>query len=162
MPYRKPIALLLTWTVLVLVGLRLVPSSELLFDPPVFAYVLVVPLLTGLATAGPRGVSRALLDGLAADARDLPVGRRAAGAAILRSLGGTALAAGLLGFFSVVIMTFNSLAASGGQAGPANLLQGLPAMVIAPVYGLGLKAFFFDALADGLEGSESGLGADLE
>lgn len=161
MTYRKPIALLLTWTVLVLVGLRLVPSARLLFDPPVMAYVVIVPLLAGLAIAGPQGLYRALRDALAGDAEDLPQPRRSEGASLLRSLGGAAVASGLLGFFTVMIATFNRLAASGGQTEASDLLLGLPAMVIAPVYGLALKAFLFDALADALEGSEPGLAAEL-
>ena len=35
-------------------------------------------------------------------------------------------------------------------------------MTLAPVYGLALKAFLFDPLAEGLEAAEPGLGAELE
>ncbi len=161
MSYRRILALLLTWTVLVLVANRLVASPRLLFDPPVVAYVAVVTLLAGLASTGPRGLVSALGDALSRDAADLPEERRRVGASTLRSLGGAAVAAGLLGFFGVLIATFNGIVSTSGQASPHDVFLGLPAMVIAPLYGMALKAFLFDALAEGLEGSEPGLGAEL-
>jgi hypothetical protein len=159
---HKPLTLLLSWTVVVVVANRLVPDPGLWFDPAALAYVVVLPLLIGLATAGPGQLAEAFRDGLSMRPADLPAERRAAAASILHSMGGTAVAAGLLGFFGMLITTFNGIASSDGQATPGNLLGEVPSMVLAPLYGLALKTFLFDPLGQGLEEFESGLGADLE
>jgi len=160
--YRKPLALLLTWAVVVLVANRLAFSPRLWFDPAVLAYVLVVPLLVGLAAVGPRDLVWTLRDALGPDPDELPAARRAQAAATLAALSGASVAAGVLGFFGMLINTFNAIAMSGGLAQPSQLLSGVPAMTLAPVYGLALKAFLFDPLAEGLEAAEPGLGAELE
>lgn len=159
---RKPLALLLTWGVLVLVANRLAFSPRLWFDPAVLAYVLALPLLVGVAMVGPAELLRVFQDAFAARPEDLSIERRAHAAATLNALGGCAVAAGVLGLFGMLIAAFNSIASSGGQASAHDLLAGVPSMVLAPVYGLALKAFLFDALAEGLEAAEPGLGADLE
>ena len=159
---RRPLALLLSWTVVVLVANRLVPDPDLWFDPAALAYVVVLPLLIGLATAGPAQLAGALADGLSSRQADLSRESRTASASTLYSMGGTAVAAGLLGFFSVLITTFNGIAATGVQATPGDLLGEVPSMMLAPLYGLALKVLLFDALAGGLDAAEPSLGADLE
>ena len=150
-----------TWIVLLLVGLQMVPSARDLFDLPVLAYVLFLPWLGSLAVHTPAALTAALRDVCTSRAEELPAERRAASAVVLRGLGGLSLVAGLLGFFAAVIATFQTLTASAGQASPMEVVGGLPGMLIAPVYGLALKAFLYDFLADGLEGAETPLGAEL-
>ena len=150
-----------TWTVLLLVGLRMVPSARDLLDLPVLAYVLFLPWLGALAVHPPAAFMAALRDACAARPEELPAERRAASAVVLRGLGRLALVAGILGFFAAVIATFNTLSASAGQASPMEVVGHLPGMLIAPVYGLAFKSFLYDFLADGLDGAEPSLGAEL-
>ena len=160
MPLRT-LYLIGTWIVLILVGLEMVPTAGDLFDLPVLAYVLFLPWLGALAVHSPAALMAAMRDAWTARAEELPAERRAASAVVLRGLGGLSLVAGLLGFFAAAIAMFQTLTASAGQASPMEIIGGLPGMLIAPVYGLALKTFLYDFLADALDGAESSLGAEL-
>ena len=160
MPIRT-LYLVATWIVLLLVGLEMVPSARDLFNLPVLAYVLFLPWLGSLAVHSTASLTAALRDAFASRPEELPAERRADSASVLRGLGALSLVAGLLGFFAAVIATFQTLTASAGQASPMEVVGGLPGMLIAPVYGLALKTFLYDFLADGLDGAEPSLGAEL-
>ena len=153
--------LLALWGTLIWIAVRLIGSPGLLVDPPVLAFVLGAGLLAGLAAVGPGEFWGSLADGWAGG-EGLPTERRWASATTLRSVGGAALGAGVLGFLGAMIAAFNSIASSGGQANAADFVGGLPGMVLGPVYGLALKSFVFDLLAEGLETTGPGLGGELE
>ncbi len=159
---RKPFAIALLWIVVTWVAVRLVGSPLVLLDPPVLAFVLVIPALSALTCVGPRGMGQALGDAFSGKSEDLPLERRLASASTLRSMGSAAIAAGLIGFLGVVVATFNTIASTGGQASPMEFVGALPGMILGPLYGLALKGFLFDVLADGLEGDDSGLGNELD
>lgn len=154
--------LVLLWAVVLLVGAQVTLTPAVLFQLPVLAFVAGLPLLAGLACHGPGAVRDAFRDALSPDAADLPSQRRSTGASTLRSLGGMAVAAGMLGFVGALIATLTLVTATAGSVHPNELLAAVPGMLLAPIYGLSLKCFLLDVLAGALEAAEPGLGVALD
>lgn len=158
---RRASILLLTWTLLVLT-VSLGGATAYAFEPRAAALVLALPVLLVGLHVGPRALAGALAMAFAARPGELAAESRAHSAAHLRMLGGLSIAVGLLGFFAGTVGLINRTANTGGQANPYEVLGGLGALLLAPVYGLLLKALLYDPLAAGLEEADSGLGNALE
>lgn len=156
--YRIPIALIVLWIVVILLPIHLVKNPWLLVDPPVMAFVFAVPVLSSLACVGAPGLRESLLDGFTQNTSNLPVERRLTSVSTLRSMGSAAIAAGVLVFLGAMIATFDAISVTGGQGNPLAIPSRIPRMLLGPIYGLALKAFFFDVLAEALDGKESELG----
>lgn len=158
---KRASILALTW-----VGLALILSrggvSALAFEPRAALLVLVLPLLLVAVHVGPRVLARDLALALAPRPEDLPPESRAHAASHLRMAGGLSVAVGLLAFFTGTVGLFNRMAQAAGQAEPTEVMSGLGALLLAPVYGILLKALLHDPLAAGLEEAESRLGEELE
>lgn len=162
MNLARSIGLVLAWLLLCFVGARAVPSASYLVDLRSAALVLLLPWVVAFAVHGAGPSVRALRDGFASSSGDLSPERRADSAAILGSLGGLSFAAGLVGLIGTFVATLHAVAASAGTAQPADFVLALGTMVLAPIYGLLLRSFFYDPLASGLRAPVSGLGVELE
>lgn len=151
MALRRTTFLLLTWALLLLVAQRLVGDLAGLANPIVVLPVLVLPWLAVLVAHGPAESFAGLRDGFDPRPEDLPHPRRDVSAAVLRTVASASLAGGFLGLFSGVIQTLNTIASSGGQAHPTELIVGVGTSFVAPLYGLALRTFFYEPLAASLE-----------
>ncbi|MCB9916413.1 MAG: hypothetical protein H6828_14890 [Planctomycetes bacterium] len=83
---------------------------------------------------------------------DLPAARREASLAALRSAGAASVAVGLLGLLGTLLAALQVTAASAGNASPAELVAAMGAGLLAPLYGVALRAFLYAPLAEGLAG----------
>lgn len=149
---RRITFLALTWLVLVALAARILGGLDGLAHPAVLGHVLVLPWLAALVAHGPRGCSGALLDAFDARPEDVPPERRRVSAVVLRTVGSASVAGGVLALFATMVHTFNTLAASAGQASPIDVVAGLSSGLLAPLYGIALRAFLFAPLADAVEG----------
>jgi hypothetical protein len=161
MNVTRLVGLAASWALLLFVGARLVPAMHYLVDLRSAAFVVFLPWVVVVAAHGPGVAARALIDALSSASAELPPDRRADGVAVLTSLGGLSFAAGIIGLLGT-FATIQSFAASSGPLESGHLVLATGAMILAPIYGLLLRAFFYDPLAVGLEGPASTLGATLE
>lgn len=151
MSTRRIAFLLATWALLLLVAQRLVGDLTLLANPIVVLPVLVLPWFAVLVAHGPAETFAALRDAFDPRPEDLPHPRRAVSAAVLRTVAGASLAGGFLGLFAGVIQTLNTIASTGGQAHPTDLIVGVGTSFVAPLHGLVLRTFLYEPLASSLE-----------
>ena len=92
---------------------------------------------------------------------DLPAERRADSVTALRTLGGASVAMGVVAVLLGMIGVFNSIAATSGQAHPAEMAFGIAGLMIAPLYGVAVRVFLWDPLASALEGAGEDVGSEL-
>lgn len=149
------------WALLILLGVRTTGDAASLFHGPALILVVGVPFLVAALAHRPGNVGRALVDAFAGEAADLPSERRAQSVAVLRTLGGTALAMGIVAVLLGMIAILNALATAGGQTPTTQLAMGVGGLMIAPLYGVAVRVFLWDPLANALEGSGEALAAEL-
>lgn len=164
MAFSRLVCLALAWAVLLLVARAAAGAFDWLVDPRAAVFAIALPLLLVAASSAPRDLAEAFRDALRADCADLPAPRRERGAGVLRSLGGLSLAAGVVAMLGSAIGVLGEIAETAGQVtGSATgfLAARWGAMLVAPVYGLALKFFLYDPLAQALE-APAGVATELE
>ena len=126
-------------------------DASLLWNPRPLLLVVALPFvflsLSHGVTAGPRALGLAL----GALERDLPPHLREEAGGVLRELGGLSCAVGAAVFGLEIVTLLVLLSSTPGQAAPMELFAGMGAALIAPVYGIGLKALVHDPLATSIE-----------
>ena len=162
MAHLRPLAFLVIWAGVAVLLSSLVPGLPDLFEPRTAGFVLALPWLLSFAGTGPGEVLRAFGDPLTGRAGDLPLDRRRRSVLILRKLGGLSISAGVVAFFATAIASLNTIAASGGQANPLEVIGAAPTAFLAPFYGYLLSAFVYGPLAASIDCEDSGLGLELE
>lgn len=150
------------WLILAYAVHRPLSFTDSLLEPRALAWTLGLPALAAAATHGPARFAAAVGDALRGAPRELPPERRLGSAAIVRSFGGFAVAAGLLASFVAVVIAFQRIAIDGGQASSYSLVAGSGMSLAAPALGLALRFLLCEPLAAALEGAGDGLAAELE
>ena len=157
------IALVAPWGVLAFMGSRSLGGDlASLVHMPAIVMVAGLPVLIAALAYRPRSVANALMDAFDSNAGDLPHARRETSVAVLRTLGGAALAIGIFSVLLGMISLLNVVAASPGQPHPAEIASGVAGLMISPLYGVAIRVLLWDPLANGLEGAGDGAGAELQ
>ena len=157
------IALVAPWGVLILMGSHALGGDlSSLVHVPALVLICGAPVLVGALAYRPQAVAHALVDAFAANPGDLPHERRATSVAVLRTLGGVALALGVLSILLGMIALLNVVASNGGQPHSAEIASGAAGLMISPLYGVAIRVFLWDPLANGLEGAGDETGAELQ
>tara|TARA_R110002126_G_scaffold28577_6_gene95337 strand:+ start:5863 stop:6363 length:501 start_codon:yes stop_codon:yes gene_type:complete len=157
------IALVAPWGVLALMGSHALGGDlASLVHVPALVFICGVPVLVAALAYRPQSVAHAFVDAFGSHPGDLPHDRRDTSVAVLRTLGGTALALGIFLVLLGMIALLNAVAASPDQAHPAEIASGVAGLMIAPLYGVAIRVFLWDPLANGLEGAGDGAGAELQ
>jgi len=138
------------------------PVPSKFFDLPTFLFVVALPLLVVGVTHSPKAVWDALASGFTNRLEDRPREARLASAALLRSLGAVSLSAGMVGLFGAVLAMFHTIAVTGGQGNPAEVVWRLGSLMLSPLYALAVKAFLYDPLAARIEGLAESRGEVFE
>lgn len=159
---RRLLGLFALWSVLALFVSRTTGGNLGAFvHLPMLLLVLAVPFLVASIAHGPSACAAALVDALGSEG-DLPGERRRASTAVLRTLGGVSVAMGVVAVLLGMIGVLHGIAVSSGQASTSEMAFGVAALMVAPLYGVGVRAFLWDPLADAVEGSGEDVGAELE
>lgn len=159
MPLQRALIVLLAWLVLLVLLGTLAGPMALVLDLQAAAFVLLLPWPAALIGFAPRELIQALRDGLEWAPESLPEDRRRRSARILRSLGGLAFVAGVFcGFFSFVAAQNAAVVKEAGLS-YRDFTRALGTMLLGPAYGLALRAFFYEPLADVLEAGAPETGA---
>ncbi|MBI1381796.1 MAG: hypothetical protein GC161_12000 [Planctomycetaceae bacterium] len=132
---------------LLVVGL----DPSLLFEPRQLLLVVGLPYLFAALSHGPAAAPRAVALAIAADSRDRSGDERDAAGALLRELGGLAVAVGAAAFTLELLRVLTAVAASTDTAGANELVVGLGASLVGPLWGVALKLLVYDPLATAVE-----------
>ena len=136
-------------------------DPRLVWEPQQLLIVAALPWVFAALALGLRAAPVAAALALAADAEDRPAAEREAAGATLRELGGLSVAVGAAVFSLEIVRLLSILAATAGQAAPAETLVGLGNALIGPIYGILLKALIYDPLATAVEPAPGDLAAAL-
>jgi len=146
-----------------LLGLRLAGLDlAILWAPQQLLLVTALPFVILALSGGALVAPRAVMVAFSKDLDDRPTAARESAGAILRELGGLAVAIGAVSFLLDLISLLVLLAATAGQASPIETVVGLGSALIGPVYGILLKALFFDPLATAVEPAPGELAAAFD
>jgi flagellar motor component MotA len=157
---QRLVGLVVLWSALALFVSRTSGDLASLVHGPMFLMVVAVPVLVAGLAHGPRALAAALADAFGGG--DLPAARRRSSALTLRTLGGASVAIGIVAVLLGMIGVMNTIASSGGQASPMDLAFGVAGLMVGPLYGVSVRVFLWDPLADAVEGGVDGVGAELE
>lgn len=142
---------------LLIVGL----DPRLLWEPRQLLLVLVAPAAFVALSHGAGAPARAVGLALSRSAADRPPDARESAGAVLRELGGLSIAVGAAAFTLELVRLLTLLAAAAGQANPTEVVVGLGAALVGPLWGVALKLLVFDPLATAVEPAPGELAALL-
>lgn len=149
------LALVVAWSALFVAISAIAPDVSLLFDPRTVAFVTLFPWLVACIGFPFRDLGASLADAVRPGIRDLPVERRVQSARVLRAVGGLTLATGVIAFFGTYLNLLSGLALKTGTATKTDYITGFSAMLLAPLYGLALRAFLYDPIATSIESASA-------
>lgn len=156
------VALVVAWSALFVGVSAIAPDVALLLDLRTAAWVVLFPWLVAWIGFPLRDIGAALGDASRLNVRDLPLERRMQSARVLRAVGGLTLATGIVAFFGTYINLLSGIAMTTRTVTTADYMNGLGAMLLAPLYGLALRAFLYDPVAASIEGATSELASELD
>ncbi len=152
-------AVVAAFAVLGVVAVFVTGDVALLLDVRAAAVVLGGPWLIAVTTWPVATVTSAIRDAFDPRAEDLPLPRRERSADVLRGLARQALALGVVMLLAGALHAMSRVAHAGGSVSPADIVGTFGGVLLAPVYGLALSAFFYEPLAARLGGISETLSA---
>jgi len=136
-------------------------EPRLIWAPQQLLLVFALPWVFIAFAFGPRALPRALELAFSSDRDDRPQEAREAAGTVLREVAGLSMAVGAASFLLDMLSMLQMLASTSGNAAPNEIVFGLGAALVGPVYGLILKAIIYDPLATAAEPTPGDLASAL-